>query len=68
MASRGFLMCFEERESDLAENVASLGFDLSALITQKKLVLDQVIIERDENRHNPRGSRQLKATKQCSRR
>ena len=44
----GVFMCFEERESDLAANVASLGFDLPALIAQKKLVVDQVTIDRDE--------------------
>jgi len=44
----GVFMGFEEREKDLAENVASLGFDLPALIADKKLVLEQVTIDRDE--------------------
>src|SRR6476620_8650014 len=44
----GVLMCFEERERDLAQNVASLGFNLPRLIAGKKLVVDQVKIERAE--------------------
>lgn len=44
----GVFMCFEEREQDLAENVASLGFDLPALIAGRKLVIDQVVIDRAE--------------------
>lgn len=42
----GVFMCFEEREKELAQNVASLGFNLPHLITDKKLVIDQVAIER----------------------
>jgi circadian clock protein KaiC len=41
----GVFMCFEEREEDLAQNVASLGFALPALIAGKKLVIDQVTID-----------------------
>ncbi len=44
----GVFMCFEERAADLAQNVASLGFDLPALTAANKLVIDQVIIERSE--------------------
>ena len=44
----GVFMCFEERERDLAENVASLGFDLTSLIADKKLMIDQVTIDHDE--------------------
>jgi len=44
----GVFMCFEERERDLAENVASLGFNLPQLIAGKKLIVDQVKIERAE--------------------
>jgi circadian clock protein KaiC len=44
----GVFMCFEEREQDLAANVASLGFDLPHLIAKNKLVIDQVKIERSQ--------------------
>jgi circadian clock protein KaiC len=44
----GVFMSFEERESDLAANVASLGYDVEGLIAAKKLVIDQVRIERSE--------------------
>src|SRR5512140_2586127 len=38
----GVLMSFEETESELKANVASLGFDLGGLIKQKKIVLDYI--------------------------
>ncbi|HET7570388.1 MAG TPA: circadian clock protein KaiC [Gammaproteobacteria bacterium] len=44
----GVLMSFEETASDLAANVASLGYDLPDLIEQKKLVIDHVQVERSE--------------------
>jgi circadian clock protein KaiC len=44
----GVFMAFEETENDLIENVASLGFDLRALIRAKKLIIDYVHIERSE--------------------
>jgi circadian clock protein KaiC len=44
----GAFMSFEERAADLAENVASLGYDLTALTADKKLVIDQVQIDRGE--------------------
>lgn len=44
----GVFMSFEEREQDLAANVHSLGFDVDELISQKKLVIDYVRIERAE--------------------
>lgn len=44
----GVFMSFEERAGDLAKNVASLGFDLPALIDANKLVIDHVHIERSE--------------------
>ncbi|HET8551508.1 MAG TPA: circadian clock protein KaiC [Gammaproteobacteria bacterium] len=44
----GVLMSFEETASDLAANVASLGYDLPDLIEQKKLVIDHVRVERSE--------------------
>src|SRR5690348_15919382 len=42
----GVFMCFEEREKELSQNVASLGFNLPRLITENKLLIDQVKIER----------------------
>jgi circadian clock protein KaiC len=44
----GVFMAFEESADDLAQNVASLGFDLKSLIDRKKLVVDYVHIERSE--------------------
>jgi circadian clock protein KaiC len=44
----GVFMAFEETAEELAQNVASLGFDLNALIRQKKLSVDHVYIERSE--------------------
>src|ERR1700754_3089871 len=44
----GVFMSFEEREKDLVANVHSLGFDIDALIAEKKLAMDYVRIERAE--------------------
>jgi circadian clock protein KaiC len=44
----GVFMSFEERSDDLIANVASLGYDADALITDKKLIIDHVRIERSE--------------------
>src|SRR5450432_201825 len=44
----GVFMAFEETGEELTENVASLGFDLKALIAAKKLVLDYVYVDRNE--------------------
>ncbi len=44
----GVFLAFEENTEELAQNVASLGFDLKALIKQKKLIVDYVRIERTE--------------------
>ena len=44
----GVLMSFEETAHELADNVASLGFDLPALIAAKKLRIDHVRVERSE--------------------
>lgn len=44
----GVFVAFEENASELAENVASLGFDLKELIKQKKLIVDYVRVERTE--------------------
>src|SRR5436305_7312301 len=44
----GVLMTFEEPPASVAQNVASLGFDLPALIARKRLVVDHVHVERSE--------------------
>ena len=44
----GVFMAFEETAAELTQNVRSLGFDLDALIEQKKISLDYVRIERSE--------------------
>jgi circadian clock protein KaiC len=44
----GVFVAFEENTDELAANVASLGFDLPALVEQQKLALDYVHIERSE--------------------
>src|SRR5688500_457971 len=44
----GVLMTFEENLADLTNDVKSLGFDLSALIEQKKLLVDYVHVDRSE--------------------
>jgi circadian clock protein KaiC len=44
----GVIMTFEERSSELAVNVASLGFDLEKLQADKKIKMDYVHISRVE--------------------
>lgn len=44
----GVFMAFEESARDLAQNVASLGFDLADLAARKRLLVDFVSIERTE--------------------
>ncbi|HYM75046.1 MAG TPA: circadian clock protein KaiC [Candidatus Dormibacteraeota bacterium] len=44
----GVFMAFEETGKELSKNVASMGFDLPALVAGKKLVLDHVHIDRNE--------------------
>ena len=44
----GVFMAFEETETELADNVTSLGFDLPALIRGQKVVVDHVRVERSE--------------------
>jgi len=44
----GVLMTFEENVEELAEDVASLGFQLPRLIAEGKLVVDYVHLERSE--------------------
>jgi len=44
----GVFVSFEETDTELKSNVASLGFDLAGLTRRKKIVLDHVYIERSE--------------------
>jgi circadian clock protein KaiC len=44
----GVFVAFEENAEELAQNVASLGFDLKKLGKQKKLIVDHVRVERSE--------------------
>jgi circadian clock protein KaiC len=44
----GVFVAFEENAEELAQNVASLGFDLKKLSRQKKLIVDHVRVERSE--------------------
>jgi circadian clock protein KaiC len=44
----GVFVAFEENAAELAQNVASLGFDLKKLSKQKKLIVDHVHVERSE--------------------
>jgi circadian clock protein KaiC len=44
----GVFLAFEETGEELTENVASLGFDLKALVASKELLLDYVLIDRSE--------------------
>jgi circadian clock protein KaiC len=44
----GVLVSFEESETDLAKNVASLGVDLQSLVRRKKIAIDHVIVDRSE--------------------
>ena len=48
MGEPGVFMSFEENESELVKNVASLGFDLNRLIKRRQIFLDHVRIERSE--------------------
>ncbi len=44
----GVFVAFEENAEELAQNVASLGFDLKKLGRQKKLIIDHIRVERSE--------------------
>ena len=44
----GVFISFEETPDDLAQNVASLGFDLKALAARKKLLVDHIRVVRSE--------------------
>jgi len=44
----GILMSFEESEDELYKDVASLNMDLQQLVSQKKIVLEHVVLERKD--------------------
>jgi circadian clock protein KaiC len=44
----GVFMAFDENSRELAENVASLGFDLADLAARKKILVDYVSVERSD--------------------
>ncbi|MEN6624378.1 MAG: circadian clock protein KaiC, partial [Smithella sp.] len=44
----GVFMSFEETEKELSANIASLGFDVESLFARKKLLIDNVYLERSE--------------------
>ena len=44
----GVFVAFEEKAEELAQNVASLGFDLKKLIKEKKIKVDHIHIDRSE--------------------
>lgn len=44
----GVFVAFEEREQDLIQNVASLGFDLNDLMERKLLSIDHIHVDRTE--------------------
>lgn len=45
-AEPGILVTFEETEDELYKDVASLSFDLKDLVSQKKIILEHVVLER----------------------
>lgn len=45
----GVFMSFEERPGDLVKNVASLGYHLDTLITERKIAIDHVHLEPNEH-------------------
>lgn len=48
----GVLMSFEETEDELYKDVASLNLDLEGLVSQKKIVLEHVLLERRDIQEN----------------
>ncbi|MCK9279006.1 MAG: circadian clock protein KaiC [Melioribacteraceae bacterium] len=48
----GVFISFEETELELTANVSSLGFDLDALVSNKKIWLEHISIERGEIEEN----------------
>src|SRR5688572_21414901 len=47
-AEPGVLLTFEENAAELAQDVRSLGYDLDALVAQKKLIVDYIHVDRAE--------------------
>lgn len=47
----GVVVAFEETAGELAENVASLGFDLEDLIARKLLSVDSIVLDPAEHLH-----------------
>jgi len=47
-AEPGVLMTFEENAEELAQDVRSLGYDLDALVAQKRLIVDYIHVDRSE--------------------
>src|SRR6187401_3062661 len=47
-AEPGVLMTFEENAEELAQDVRSLGYDLDALVAQKRLIVDYIYVDRSE--------------------
>src|ERR1051326_221549 len=47
-AEDGVFVTFEETEDDILKNAASVGYDVPALIAQKRLVLEYIRVERSE--------------------
>lgn len=45
---RGVFISFEESAEDLAQNVASMGFDLNGLVARRQLLIDHVRVDRNE--------------------
>ncbi len=44
----GVAIVFEETLDELASNFASLGFDVPAMVASKRLLIDQVVVNRDQ--------------------
>ena len=44
----GVFMAFEETQTDLAQNLASLGIDLEGLIAEGKIFVDHIKVDRNE--------------------
>jgi len=44
----GVFIAFEETAEDLTQNVASMGYDLARLVSEGKLALDHIRVERSE--------------------
>lgn len=49
----GVFVSFEERSTDLAANVASLGYDVPGLVAQNKLLIDHIELRPSETDETP---------------